>query len=125
MPARKRKQRCCSLKVLNATDGELLKTPHQGEIRKIINYEHATIVHIELKPGESLKKHVTPVDVCFYVLDGEGHVIIGEEEAIVVKDQLVFSPARVPHKLLNASRPLKRRSSDLDPIPHILNFDEL
>ncbi len=91
------------MKILPAHQGDLQKTPHEGEIRKIIGFEHATIVHIELKPGESLKKHITPVDVCFYVLDGEGHVMIGNEEAVVVKDHLVFSPARVPHKLFNVS----------------------
>lgn len=89
------------MKITSLKDGELQKTPHQGVIKKLINYEHATIVHIELKPGESLKKHITPVDVCFYVLEGEGHAVVGDEDAIVIEDQLVFSPARVPHKLYN------------------------
>jgi len=39
--------------------------------------EHAQAVHIELKPGETLKKHITPVDVFFYVLEGRGVVEIG------------------------------------------------
>ena len=33
-----------------------------------------------IKPGKSLKKHVTPVDVFFYVLEGNGIVEIGDEK---------------------------------------------
>ncbi|MBN2150682.1 MAG: cupin domain-containing protein [Candidatus Lokiarchaeota archaeon] len=90
------------MKVIKTGDCEPAQTPHQGTIKKVIDYEHATIVHIELKPGEALKKHVTPVDVCFYILEGEGHVEIGKEDAVVAEDQLVFSPARVAHRLYNS-----------------------
>ncbi len=78
-------------------------TPHKVDVRKLITYEHATIVRIELKSGEALKTHATPVDVCFYVLDGEGIVQIGKEKEVVTKDQLIFSPAKIPHTLMNES----------------------
>ena len=60
-------------------------------------------MHIELKPGEALKRHITPVDVTFYVLEGEGIIEIGKERETVKKDQLIFSPAKVVHTLLNES----------------------
>ena len=59
---------------------------------------------ITLLPGESLKKHATPVDVFFYVLEGTGIVEIGDERNIVGKDMLVESPARIPHRWLNESK---------------------
>lgn len=63
--------------------------------------EHAQAVHIELKPGEALKKHITPVDVFFYVLEGKGLVEIGDETQEVSRDMLVESPAKIPHRLIN------------------------
>jgi len=58
---------------------------------------------ITLQPGESLKLHLTPVDAFFYVLEGSGVVEIGGEQQAVHKDQLIDSPARVPHRLWNES----------------------
>jgi mannose-6-phosphate isomerase-like protein (cupin superfamily) len=58
-------------------------------------------VVITLKPGEALKKHITPVDVFFYVLEGSGVVEIGDEKQTVGKDMLIESPARIPHRWSN------------------------
>ena len=77
--------------------------PHHVDARKIYDSPHATAVVITLQPGESLKKHLTPVDVFFYVLEGEGVVEIGDEKKTVGKDMLVESPARIPHRWVNES----------------------
>jgi mannose-6-phosphate isomerase-like protein (cupin superfamily) len=50
-----------------------------------------------------LKLHRTPVDVFFYVLQGQGVVEIGGEQQTVPADTLIESPARIPHRLLNPS----------------------
>jgi mannose-6-phosphate isomerase-like protein (cupin superfamily) len=91
------------IKIINVDDVNIADTPHKVDVRKIITYDHATIVRIELKPGEGLKTHITPVDVCFFVLEGEGIVHIGKEKEPVKKNQLIFSPAKVPHTLMNES----------------------
>jgi quercetin dioxygenase-like cupin family protein len=75
--------------------------PHHVDARKVYDSPHAMAVVITLQPGESLKKHLTPVDVFFYVLEGEGVVEIGEEKKTVGKDMLVESPARIPHRWMN------------------------
>jgi quercetin dioxygenase-like cupin family protein len=82
--------------------------PHHVDARKIYDTEHAMAVVITLKPGESLKKHITPVDVFFYVLEGNGVVEIGDEKQLVSRDMLVESPARIPHKWSNESDSLFR-----------------
>lgn len=82
--------------------------PHHVDARKIYDTEHAMAVVITLKPGEALKKHITPVDVFFYVLEGTGVVEIGDEKQRVSKDMLVESPARIPHKWSNESDTLFR-----------------
>ena len=45
--------------------------------------------------------HITPVDVLFYVVEGEGVVEIGDESQKVGPDTLVESPARIPHRWYN------------------------
>ncbi len=77
--------------------------PHHVDARKIYDSQHAMAVVITLKPGEALKKHITPVDVFFYVLEGTGVIEIGDERQTVTKDMLVESPARIPHKWSNES----------------------
>jgi quercetin dioxygenase-like cupin family protein len=77
--------------------------PHHVDARKIYESPHAMAVVITLKPGEALKKHITPVDVFFYVLEGSGVVEIGDEKQTVGKDILVESPARIPHRWSNDS----------------------
>jgi quercetin dioxygenase-like cupin family protein len=82
--------------------------PHHVDARKVYDSPHAMAVVITLRPGESLKKHMTPVDVFFYVLEGEGVVEIGNERKAVGKDMLVESPARIPHRWMNETRAIFR-----------------
>ena len=77
--------------------------PHHVDARKIYDSPHAIAVVITLQPGEALKKHMTPVDVFFYVLEGTGIVEIGDEKKAIGKDTLVESPARIPHRWINES----------------------
>ncbi len=78
-------------------------TPHKVDVRKLYDTKNAMAVHIKLEPGESLKKHITPVDVFFYVLEGIGIVEIGDEKNEVSKDSLIDSPAGIPHCWYNES----------------------
>jgi quercetin dioxygenase-like cupin family protein len=82
--------------------------PHHVDARKVYDTQHATAVVITLQPGEALKKHITPVDVFFYVLEGTGMVEIGNEKQTVGKDMLVESPARIPHTWSNESKSVFR-----------------
>ena len=82
--------------------------PHHVDARKIYDTPNAMAVVITLHPGEALKKHITPVDVFFYVLEGTGIVEIGSEKQTVTKDMLIESPARIPHKWTNESKAVFR-----------------
>jgi quercetin dioxygenase-like cupin family protein len=82
--------------------------PHHVDARKVYESPHAMAVVITLKPGEALKKHITPVDVFFYVLEGTGVIEIGDEKQTVGKDMLVESPARIPHRWTNGSKTVFR-----------------
>ena len=65
------------MKIVDVAKEPIGKNPHNVDARKVYDTEHATAVVITLAPGESLKKHITPVDVFFYVLEGTG--IVGRD----------------------------------------------
>lgn len=71
------------------------------KLRKFYDTENAEAIHMSLAPGQSLKKHTTPVDVFFYILEGRGIVEIGDEKHEVEKDMLIDSPRGIPHLLRN------------------------
>jgi len=86
--------------------GEINPTqnPHGVEAKRIHENENVQVVHMLLRPGENLKKHTTPVDVFFYVLEGEGIVEIGDEKQMVTKDMLIDSSKDIPHCLYNEGK---------------------
>ncbi len=91
------------MKVVEVKRIQSKPNPHGVDARGISDTMNAQVAHITLKPGESLKKHTTPVDVIFYVLEGRGVVEIGDERREVGPDTLIESPSRVPHRWLNKS----------------------
>ena len=89
------------MKIVDVKSAPEKPNPHNVSVRMLYDKEHAQAIHIELKPGENLKKHMTPVDVFFFILEGKGMVEIGDESKEVSQDMLIESPARVPHRLIN------------------------
>ena len=81
----------------------IMKNAHNVDARNIYNTENAVISVITLEPGQSLKKHITPVDVAFYVLSGRGVVEIGEEKKVVESQTLIESPKDIVHCWHNES----------------------
>ena len=65
--------------------------------------DSAQAVHIQLNPGESLKPHITPVDVFFFVIEGAPDVLVGEEKRKVEANTLVESPKDIVHCIYNNS----------------------
>lgn len=92
------------MKTTKVTEAQTAYTPHGVDVRKLYDTEHAQVMHITLKPGESLKRHITPVDVFFYALQGDGVIEIGNEEQTVTCDTIIESPAKIPHCLHNRSK---------------------
>ncbi len=89
------------MKIIHTRETPIGKTPHKVAIRKLFSFDHASFVHIELNPDESLLPHITPVDATFYILSGQGKVEIGDEIQLVQKGDLIFSPAKIKHRLFN------------------------
>jgi len=92
-----------SVKATRVSEFKLRENPHGVDARTIYDHESAQAVHITLMPGEEMKRHITPVDVFFFVLEGRGKVEIGGEIQVVDEDTIIESPAMIPHRLMNDS----------------------
>lgn len=76
-------------------------TPHKVDVREMYSLPDAEVMHITLQPGEALKPHKTPVDVFFYILEGNPTVHIGDEVESFPTDTIVESPKDIVHYLSN------------------------
>ncbi len=86
----------------------VMNNAHNVDARNLYNTPDAMITIITLQPGQSLKRHITPVDVAFYVLEGRGVVEIGEEQEEVSGGTLVESPKDIVHCWYNRSSEVLR-----------------
>ena len=91
------------MKIVEVKNANPDKNPHGVDARKLYDAESALVVHLTLKSGEALKRHITPTDVFFYVLEGRGVVEVGDEKREVGVDVLIESPAGIPHCWYNES----------------------
>lgn len=91
------------MKIINVKESTIIETPHKVEIRKLYDYDNAQAMHITLNAGETLKPHITPVDVFFYILEGDVDVRIGDETITIGKNNLIESPKNIVHCLSNNS----------------------
>ena len=91
------------MKITSVREVNTFNNPHKIQAKKLLESPQATVVHMALNPGENLKSHVTPVDVFFYILEGEPTIEIGDEREKVSADSLIESPAGIPHCVYNES----------------------
>ncbi len=89
------------MKATKVTGASAFQNPHAVEAKRIYDTENAEVIHMSLRPGQSLKRHTTPVDVFFYILEGRGVVEVGGERQEVERDTLIESPKGIPHLLSN------------------------
>ncbi len=91
------------LKIIHWRNAESRDNPHGVDARTLYDRESAQAVHIALEPGTSLRRHITPTDVFFYVLEGTGVVEVGDEKLEVGEGTLIDSPSGIPHCWHNES----------------------
>jgi mannose-6-phosphate isomerase-like protein (cupin superfamily) len=91
------------MEIRNYKDMNIHANPHGAQVNKIYDTDHALVMHMMLKPGQSLKPHFTPVDVAFYVLEGTPTIMVGDEKIQVKQDDIVESPKDIIHCIYNES----------------------
>ena len=89
--------------IKSVKDLKIQENPHQADVRQMYNHDIAQVMHMTMNPGQSLKPHITPVDVFFYVLEGTPTIQVGDEIITVEKDNLVESPKDIVHCISNSS----------------------
>ena len=94
------------MKITKVDDVSAFDNAHGVDARKIYDSPDCTAIFMSLTPGQSLKLHSTPVDVFFYILEGKGNVVIGDETEEVTKNMLIESPKGIPHLLENTGEGL-------------------
>ncbi len=87
------------MEVIRMESVEAALTPRGVTGRKLVDIPAVHVMNLILQPGEEVPFHVTPVDVLFYVVKGQGTVLIGDESAPVGETDLVVSPKEIPHAL--------------------------
>jgi len=60
------------------------------------------IVLVCLETGQEIPSRSEPYDVCFYVIDGNGIITVGNEKFNVVRGNMIFAPT-------NAARGIKSK----------------
>ncbi len=96
------------MKISKVAETPIKETPHKIDARMLYDKDSAQAVHIRLNPGESLKPHITPVDVFFFVVEGSPDVLVGEEKRKVEVNSLVESPKDIVHCIYNNSKEIVR-----------------
>lgn len=96
------------MKVVKVSESQIKETPHKVDVKNLYDHDNAQVMHITLLPGQSLKPHITPVDVFFYILEGNPTILIGEEKLQVERDSLIESPKDVIHSLYNETDSITR-----------------
>ena len=89
------------MKVIKALEAPEFDNPHKVSARLVHSTEYIDMVLMTLQPGETLKLHTTPVDACFYGIEGQGVVVADDESAPIGANDLVHSPKGQPHLLRN------------------------
>lgn len=96
------------MKIVEVASQPVAKNPHGIDVRRVYESEYALASVITLQPGEKLIKHITPVDVFFYVLEGTGVVEVGCDSETVSASTVIESPKDIPHCWYNKSENILR-----------------
>jgi len=91
------------MKIRKLEQTEIMDNAHNVDARNLYDGEEAMVTVITLKPGQRLKRHITPVNVVFFVLEGKGVVEIGDEKREVDRYTLIESPRDIVHCWYNES----------------------
>lgn len=77
----------------------------QRYISKLLHdSERVRVVLFCLESGQEVSPHTSSSEVVFYVLEGSGRVMVGEEEMEANAGSLISCPPQVPHGLRAENR---------------------
>jgi quercetin dioxygenase-like cupin family protein len=98
-------------------EGRIIKDDSGVLARAIYSAPEAMVVHIAVRPGGFVAPHVTPVDMEFFVIEGRGTFLLGEESTEAGEGTLIPSPRGVPHGMRNGGPGILRVLAIKNPRP--------
>lgn len=87
------------MEVLRIDSLPLKQNPRGIAARFLVERKDVQVINLVVRAGGTVERHITPVDVFFYVVRGSGSVEIGDEVEQVQAGDLIVSPANIPHGL--------------------------
>jgi quercetin dioxygenase-like cupin family protein len=96
------------MKIADYRNSPKKENPHSVDVTLLYDKAEAQVVMISLNPGQSLKPHITPVDVFFFVVEGKATILVGDEKQVVDEKCLVESPKDIIHCIYNESDSILR-----------------
>lgn len=91
------------MKITKWQNAEKKENPHGADVRLLYDKTDAQAMMISLNPGQSLKPHITPVDVFFFVVEGKPTFLVGDEKQAAEINNIVESPKDIVHCIHNES----------------------
>lgn len=85
------------MEVIRIAERPLKGTPRGVQGRALVDLPDVSVMNLVLNPGDKVPSHVTPVDVLFHVIEGQGYITVGDEQARVGAGEIVVSRAHIPH----------------------------
>jgi len=89
------------MKSVKVEDGRIIKDDSGVVARVVYSAPEAMIVHIDIRPQGFVKPHVTPIDMEYFVIEGRGQFILGEESMEAGPGVCIPNPRGVPHGIRN------------------------
>jgi quercetin dioxygenase-like cupin family protein len=84
------------MKIKKVSFEDAPKVPFNLDGRILFASPKAELVHLTLKPGEKIDRHVQPFDVIFFIISGAGALETGEETFTGTENNTIFVPAGKP-----------------------------
>jgi mannose-6-phosphate isomerase-like protein (cupin superfamily) len=95
------------MKIVNRAQAQVIHTPHQSEIRPLIDRTTSAITDCSLAeetlpPGCAVAPHQhRQLEEIYYILEGRGVMTVGDEQREVRAGDAVYIPRRSRHTLAN------------------------
>lgn len=88
---------------MDVIDTKKFEAEEEFKPNRLIQQDEVQVVLLAFQPGQGLPVHTTPVDVFFYVIEGEPTIKVGDEEKQISSGNIVLSPRDIPHTVKNES----------------------
>lgn len=89
------------MQVNRVEDGRIIKNDSGVVARVVYSAPEAMLVHIDIEPEGFVKPHVTSIDMEYFVIEGRGRFILGDESVEASAGACIPNPKGISHGITN------------------------